>query len=74
MEDYTIAVNKIEELQTIKDVQGIEAILERARRTIIGGNNVILVRKKADGGQDVFDTITNETDFDRYREQVMRYL
>ena len=74
MEDYTIAVNNIEELQTIKDVQGIETIMDRARRTIIGGNNVILVREKANGQQDVFDTITNETDFERYREQVMRYL
>jgi hypothetical protein len=74
MEDYTIAVNNIEELQTIKDVQGIETIMERARRTIIGGNNVVLVREKADGDQDVFDMITNEKDFERYREQVMRYL
>ncbi|MCK7555455.1 hypothetical protein MKQ70_10740 [Chitinophaga sedimenti] len=74
MQDYTIIVNKIEELQTIKDVQELEMILDRARRTIIGGDNVLLVRQDRQGNESLFETITNERDFERYREQVMKYL
>lgn len=74
MQDYTIIVNKIEELQSIKDVQELEMILDRARRTIIGGDNVLLVRQDRQGNESLFETITNERDFERYREQVMKYL
>lgn len=73
MEDYTISVTQVEELQTIKDIQALETIMERARRTIIGGSNVLLCREQR-GEQYVFETITNESDFEKYREGVFRYL
>lgn len=74
MEDYIISVNRIEELQMIKDIQSLESIMERARRTVIGGAAVILVRESADGKQEKFDAITDETGFRQYRERVFRYL
>lgn len=74
MEDYIISVNKIEELQTIKDVQALETILERARRTIIGGAAVVLVRERSGGQPEKFETFTDEEEFRRYRERVLRYL
>lgn len=74
MEDYTILVNQIEELQTIKDIQLLEQILDRAKRTIIGGNDVLLVREGAGGTRYIFNTISNEQDFEQYRNQVFRYL
>lgn len=74
MEDYTIVVNRIEELQTIRDVQELELIFEKAKRTIIGGQEVILVRENRDGRQDRFQTFSNEKDFEEYRQQVFRYL
>lgn len=74
MEDYIISVNKVEELQTIKDVQALEVILERARRTIIGGAAVVLVRERITGEPERFETFTDEGEFKKYRERVLRYL
>lgn len=74
MEDYIISVNKVEELQTIKDVQALEVILERARRTIIGGAAVVLVRERITGEPERFETFTDDEEFKKYRERVLRYL
>ncbi|WP_127125857.1 hypothetical protein [Pseudoflavitalea rhizosphaerae] len=74
MEDYVIVVNRIEELQTIKDRQELELIFERAKRTIIGGQEVILVRQNSDGQQYRFETFSNEQDFEEYRKRVFRFL
>ncbi|MGN6416375.1 MAG: hypothetical protein ACTHMC_02705 [Pseudobacter sp.] len=74
MEDFVIVVNRIEELQTIRDVQELELIFEKAKRTIIGGQEVILVRENRDGRQDRFQSFSNEQDFEEYRKQVFRYL
>jgi len=74
MEDYVIIVNRIEELQLTQDRAELEIILERAKRTIIGGMDVILVRQNRNGQQEKFQTITNERDFEDYRKQVLRFL
>lgn len=74
MQDYIISVNKIEELQTIKDVQALESIIEKARRTIISGGAVVLVREVGNGRQEKFDTITDEGEFKKYKERVFKYL
>lgn len=74
MQDYIIIVNKIEELQQIEDRQALELIFERARHTIVGGMDVILVRENRDGQQEKFDTITNEQDFEEYKKRVFRFL
>jgi len=74
MEDYVIIVNRIEELQLTQDRAELEIILDRAKRTIIGGMDVILVRQNRNGQQEKFQTITNERDFEDYRKQVLRFL
>lgn len=74
MEDFVIVVNRIEELQTIRDRQELELIFEKAKRTIIGGQEVILVRENRDGRQDKFQSFSNEQDFEDYRKQVFRFL
>ena len=74
MEDFLIVVNQIEELQSIQDRQKLELIFEKAKRTIIGGQRVILVRADNKGNQEKFETLSNEQDFEEYRKQVFRYL
>lgn len=74
MEDFVIVVNRIEELQMISDRQELELIFEKAKRTIIGGQEVILVRENRDGKKDRFQSFSNEKDFEEYRKQVFRFL
>lgn len=74
MEDYVIIVNRIEELQLTQDRTELELILDRAKRTIVGGNDVMLVRQNRNGQQEKFQTITNEQDFEEYRKQVLKFL
>lgn len=74
MEDFIIVVNSVEELQLIQDRQKLELIFEKAKRTIIGGMNVILVRENSNGKQEKFETFSNERDFEEYRKQVFKFL
>lgn len=74
MEDFIIVVNRIEELQSVENRQELELIFDRAKRTIVGGQNVILVRDNGNGKQEKFDTITNEPDFEEYRKRIFRFL
>lgn len=74
MEDYVIIVNRIEELQLTQDKTELELILDRAKRTIVGGQDVILVRQNRNGRQEKFQTISSEQDFEEYRKQVLRFL
>jgi hypothetical protein len=74
MEDFVIVVNRIEELQSIPDQRELELIFEKAKRTIIQGQNVILVREDSKGRQEKFETFSTEHDFEEYRKQVFRYL
>lgn len=74
MEDFVIVVNRIEDLQATEDRQELELIFEKAKRTILGGLDVILVRESSNGQQEKFDTISTEQNFEEYRKQVFRYL
>ncbi|QHS59119.1 hypothetical protein [Chitinophaga agri] len=74
MEDFTIVVNRIEELQSTQDRQELERIMDKARRTIIGGQDVLLVRESSNGKREKFDTLSNESDFEEYRTRVFRFL
>lgn len=51
MEDYIINVGQIEELQTINDINSLDIIFQRAKRTIVGGGIVALVRQQRMGKQ-----------------------
>ncbi|UPK67445.1 hypothetical protein [Chitinophaga filiformis] len=74
MEDFVIVVNRIEELQSVEDRQELELIFEKAKRTIVGGMDVILMRENSSGKREKFQTISNERDFEDYRKQVFRFL
>jgi hypothetical protein len=74
MEDFIIVVNRIEELQVTQDRQELELIFEKAKRTIVGGMEVILVRENSNGTREKFDTFSNEADFEEYRKRVFRFL
>lgn len=74
MSEYIINVTKIEELQTMRNLDALELIFERAKRTIVQGGTVVLVRKTADGQTIKFDDISNENDLDEYRKTVFKYL
>ena len=74
MEDYIINVGKIEEWQTIKDMAELDKTFQRAKRTLVGGGTVALVRQQRDGRADRFEEFTNLDDFEDYRKQVYKYL
>jgi hypothetical protein len=74
MKEYIINVAQIEEWQTIKNIDALEQTFTRAKSTIVNGENVILVRKYADGRQEKFDELTNLEDLDKYKRTVFKYL
>jgi hypothetical protein len=74
MEDYTIDVTQIEELQTISDTDELEIILGRAKTAVVNGAKVLLVRKEVSGEVNRFDEIDTLEDLETYRETVFKYL
>ena len=74
MEDYTINVTKIEELQTISNTDELEIIFARAKSAVVNGAKVILVRQEATGKKNKFDEMDTLEDLEVYREKVFRYL
>lgn len=74
MEDYIISVNKVEELQTINDVTTLEELFQRAKRTLVGGGIVALVREQYNAEPYRFEEYTNLEDFEEYKKNVFKYL
>jgi hypothetical protein len=74
MNDYTINVTQIEELQTISNIDELETIFTRAKSAIVNGAKVILVRKEVSGKVNRFDEMDTLEDLEKYRERVFRYL
>src|SRR5579871_4781572 len=74
MEDYIINVGKIEEWQTIKDIDSLDKTFQRAKRTLVGGGTVALVREQRDGRSYRFEEFTDLDDFETYRKNVYKYL
>jgi hypothetical protein len=74
MEDYIINVGKVEEWQMIKDIASLDEVFGRAKRVLVGGGTVALVRVQRDGTSDKFDELTNLDDFEAYRKNVYKYL
>ena len=73
MTDYVINVTKIEELQTVNDVNELRNIFTKAKSAIVNGAVVNLVRKTKSGSEK-FDEITTLEDLERYHKQVMKYV
>lgn len=72
--EFTIDVQEIEHLQTIGDTDALESIFEKARRIVIGGGVVNLVRRSPGGEVSKFDELANESDLSAYQQQVFKYL
>jgi hypothetical protein len=74
MEDFIIAVGRIEELQMINDRPTLDEIFQRAKRVLVGGGVVALVREHRGRAADRFEEFTNLADFEEYRKSVYKYL
>jgi hypothetical protein len=74
MEDYIINVGEVEELQMVNDITGLDTIFQRAKRTVVGGCNVVLVRKQRSGQVDRFEELSTLEDLEAYRKNVYKYL
>lgn len=74
MEDYIINVGKVEEWQMIKDIAALDEVFQRAKRTLVGGGTVALVREQRNGASYRFEEFTNLDDFEQYKKNVYKYL
>jgi hypothetical protein len=74
MEDYTINVTQIEELQTISNTDELDNMFTRAKSAVVNGAKVVLVRKEASGKMNKFDEIDTLEELENYRQQVFKYL
>ena len=74
MEDYTINVTKIEELQNTSNTGELEKIFTRAKSAVVNGAKVLLVRQEANGTKNKFDELDTLDDLEKYRKQVFKYL
>ncbi len=74
MDDYIINVGKVEEWQMIKDVASLDEVFQRAKRVLVGGGVVALVRDMRNGDCYRFEEFTNLDDFEVYRTNVYKYL
>lgn len=74
MEDYEIDVAKIEEWQMINDIQSLDEVFQRAKRVLVGGGSVALVREQRSGEMWKVDEFSNLDDFEKYRQNVYKYL
>ena len=74
MEDFIINVGEVEEWQMIRDLPSLDTAFEKAKRTIVRGASVVLVRRQTDGRTERFDTFSTLDDLNAYKERVYRYL
>jgi hypothetical protein len=74
MEDFIINVGKVEEMQMIKDIPALDELFQRAKRVLVGGGTVALVREQRNGGSYRFEEFTNLEDFEQYKKNVYKYL
>lgn len=74
MKDYTIDVAKIEECQTISNLDELEKIFSRAKSAIVNGAKTILVRKETSGQVNKFAEMDTLEELEKYRKQVFKYL
>jgi len=69
MQEYIINVSKVEELQTISNIDELDSIFSRAKGTIVNGESVILVRNNTR-----FDELTTLEELSEYKKRVYKYL
>jgi hypothetical protein len=74
MDDFIINVGKVEEFQMTKDVPALDEIFQRAKRVLVGGGVVVLVRELRNGDSYRFEEFSNLDDFETYKKNVYKYL
>lgn len=74
MEDFIIPVGKVEEWQMTNDTTALDQLFERAKKTLVGGGTVALVREQRSGESYRFEEFTNLDDFEQYKKNVYKYL
>jgi len=74
MEDLVIAVNNIEEWQTLNDTNSLGRVFRRAQSVLVGGGKVILERVQPSGQRYQFEEFTNLEDLETYKKNVFKYL
>jgi hypothetical protein len=74
MEDYIISVGKVEEWQMTNDVAALDVVFERAKRVLVGGGIVALVREQRSGEVYRFEEFSTLEDLEGYRSRVYRFL
>jgi hypothetical protein len=74
MEDFIIYVGKVEEMQMIRDTQALDELFQRAKRNLVGGGRVALMREQRSGEAWMVGELTNLEDFDEYKKAVYKYL
>ena len=74
MEDFIIPVGKVEEWQMTNDTTALDQLFERAKKTLVGGGTVALVREHRSGESYRFEEFTNLDDFEQYKKNVYKYL
>jgi hypothetical protein len=74
MEDFIISVGKVEEWQMINDVDSLDRVFERAKRVLVGGGIVALVREQRTGESYRFEEFRSLEDLEKYKTGVYRFL
>ena len=72
MEDFIIPVGKVEEWQMTNDVAELDNLFQRARRVLVGGGTVALVRELRSGEAYRFEEFTNLDDFEEYKKNIYK--
>ena len=74
MDDYIINVGKVEEWQMVRDISSLDEVFQRAKRVLVGGGSVVLVRDQRDGTTWKVGEFSNLEDFEAYRKNIYKYL
>ena len=74
MEDFIILVGKVEEWQMTNDTAELNRLFERAKKVLVGGGMVALVRQQSSGESYRFEEFTNLEEFEQYKKRVYKYL
>jgi hypothetical protein len=74
MEDLVIAVNNIEEWQTLNDTNSLGRMFRKAQSVLVGGGKVVLERIQPSGQRYRFEEFTTLEDLEAYKKNVYKYL
>lgn len=74
MEDLVIAVNNIEEWQTLNDTNSLGRVFRKAQSVLVGGGKVVLERVQPSGQRYKFEEFTTLEDLAAYKKNVYKYL